>query len=381
MSWDQDPATLRLSAFGALLRGAGLSADTTRMIEFVRCAAALPTGDLYWAGRVTLVSRPEEIPLYDQLFEEFFAGEISPQDVERTSEFRLRLGPGAGEAGEDSSSGAVGDGLGSPIELVNTASLEGCSAAELDEIQRLTTALRRSPPSRRSRRQPQSRRGSLDLRRTIRRAYRTGGEPFVLAYRAPALRPVRTVLAIDVSGSMKRYCRSSLLFAYAGTQAGLPWRTFCFGTRTTEISNALTAPTPDAALATISADVSDLDGGTRIAEGLRGVVEGPGPSPVRGALVIIVSDGLETGKPADLAGQMQRISSLSRAVIWLNPLKSTAGYEPTAAGMKLALRWVSYFGEAHTLAALESQIPDLLDVAAHPLRWRITRSGCSAAAS
>ncbi len=375
-------AVRELSQFGLLLRRSGLPADTTRMIEFVRCAAELPADDLYWAGRVTLVCAPEQIPVYDRLFEEFFLGSSGEGAArERASEFRLHLGTrDDSTGGEDSSSGTVGDGRPSPIELVGHTSLVPCSPGETAEIERLTALLRNDPPARRGRRKVTTRRGALDLRETMRTAARTGGDPAVLRRRSPARRSVRTILVVDVSGSMRQYCRSGLLFAHAGIAAGLPWRAFCFGTRTTEVTDALGARTPDTALASVSATVGDLDGGTRIGEGLRRILDQPGPSPVHGALVIVVSDGLETGRATDLERQMKRLHSVARAVAWLNPLRSTEGYEPSAAGMQAALRWVSYFGEGQSLNAIAEQLPRLRRVAAAPHGRRVTPGGCSVVA-
>lgn len=374
MKCDSTSAVERLSDFGRLLRRAGLRVDTLRMIEFVRCAAELPEGELYWAGRVTLVCSPDEIPIYDRLFDEFFSGSFGETEREtRSTELRLRMGASDDTSGEDSSSGAAGDSRASAVELVNERRLGPCSPEELAELDRLRAALRLRPPTRRCRRQVPSRRGSLNLGDTMRKAARTGGDPLVLSLRSPTVRPLRVVVAIDVSGSMKEYSRSSLLFAHAGVRAGLPWRTFCFGTRTTEITDALATRSPDTALAAVGSRVRDLDGGTRIGEGLRRLMDLSGPSPVRGALVVIFSDGLETGRADELGRQMKRIHSEARAVCWLNPLKSTPGYEPVAAGMRAALPWISFFGDGHSLNALSELLPRLTAAASSARRGNLMR--------
>lgn len=377
---DRTVGVKKLSEFGRLLRRAGLRVDTLRMIEFVKCAAELPAGELYWAGRVTLVSSPDELPIYDHLFDEFFSGSLGEAERQvQSTEIRLRLGAGDEADGEDSTSGAAGDSQASSVELVNERQLDACTPEELADLDRLGATLRLRPPARRSRRRVSSRRGSLNLGDTMRKAARTGGDPLLLSLRSPTSRPLRVVLAIDVSGSMKSYSRSSLLFAHTGIRVGLPWRTFCFGTRTTEVTDCLAAPSPDQALAAVASRVRDLDGGTRIGEGLRRLIDQAGPSPVRGALVVIFSDGLETGRADELGRQMKRIHSVARAVCWLNPLKSTPGYEPIAAGMRAALPWISYFGDGHNLTALHALLPRLTAVASSPRRGNLMRGAYSVA--
>lgn len=359
------PALRELVGFGQVLRLAGLPVDTTRMIEFCRSADALPPGEVYWAGRTTLVSHREDIAVYDHLYEAYFGGTLRAAEQRRAPEFRLRAGDDdAGTDEHGSSPGTAGERAPSRLELLREKRFVPCTDDERALLDSLSAALRHEPPSRRGRRLTDSRRGELDVRQTLRRSMRTGGEPVVLHYRRRGTRLQRAVLAIDVSGSMAPYSRATLLFAHAATRTGLPWRTFCFGTRVTEVTRPLSAADPDEALTAIGASVDDFDGGTRIGDGLAALLDQGRSSGIRGAVVIVSSDGLETGPAHVLGEQMRRLRRLARAVAWLNPLKATPGYAPLAAGMKAAMPSVDLFADGHDLDAFVALVPGLVALAA-----------------
>jgi len=194
-----------------------------------------------------------------------------------------------------------------------------------------------------------------DLRRTLRRSFRTGGEPLDRAWRRRRTRPRRLILLLDVSGSMDSYSRALVMFAHAALRTDRRWEAFCFGTRLTRVTRALEGSDPDAALTRAAAEVVDWDGGTRIGDSLKRFLDEYGHGGLaRGAVIVICSDGLEVGDPDVLAEQMARLSRLAHSVIWLNPLQEDPAYEPLARGMHAALPYIDVFASGHNVASLEA---------------------------
>jgi uncharacterized protein len=329
-----------LAAFGRALRAEGLSVGTGRIASFCRAAALLSPGDLYWAGRATLVARRDQIPVYDRVFRSFFGGDRAPAVPPRRR-------PADTVVEEEVA-------LASPVELLRRKSFARCSPEELAQLAALMERVRLAVPARRSRRLAPARVGLPDLRRTLRRSFRTAGEPLERRFRARRRRTRRLVLVLDVSGSMADYSRALLVFAHAALRADRRWEAFCFGTRLTRVTRALAVSRPDEALERAAAEVVDWSGGTRIGECLKELLDEYGHRGlVRGAVVVLCSDGLEVGDPELLAEQMARLSRLAHRVIWLNPLKGDAAYEPLARGMHAALPYVDVFAAGHNLASLE----------------------------
>ena len=329
-----------LTRFGRALREEGLAVGPGRVVDFCHAAALLAPDDLYHAGLTTLVSDVGEIPAYDKAFRTFFGSpavaDPAPQGL------RLRL-----EAEREI-------GLASARESLREKSFARCSREELAEIAKLLAALDLPVPERRTRRRIPGRAGSPDLRRTLRRSLRTGGEPTELAFRARRRQRRRLVLFLDVSGSMDAYARALLLFAHAVLRGRQGWEAFCFGTRLTRVTDLLAAVDPDEALTRATADVVDWSGGTRIGESLERFLADWGHGGLaRGAVVLLCSDGLEVGDPEHLAEQMARLSRLAHRIVWLNPLKEDPRYEPLARGMEAALPYVDLFASGHSLASLE----------------------------
>jgi uncharacterized protein with von Willebrand factor type A (vWA) domain len=215
---------------------------------------------------------------------------------------------------------------------------------------RLAGALRRS----RRRRKSHVRRGHPDLRRTVRRAMRSGGEPLRRAFLEPAERPRRLVLLCDVSGSMEPYARALMRFAHAAVVARQRVEVFALGTRLTRITRELSSRDPDAALRSAAGVVADWSGGTRLGDGLRRFNDEWGVRGMaRGAVVVILSDGWDRGDPEQLAEQMARLARVAHRIVWVNPLKASPGYAPLARGMAAALPYVDDFVEGHSLESLE----------------------------
>jgi uncharacterized protein len=346
-----------LIRFARALREEGLAVGTGQAADFCRAAALLPPEDAYWAGRATLVLRQAEIGTYDRVFRTFFAGltPAAPSPVRAEGILPALPSPDRPPAAEPCERADPELALASRVELLKRKSFARCTPDELEHLASLMASLRLAPPSRHTRRRRPARAGTPDLRRTIRRAFRTGGEPLHREWRRRVRRPRRLVLLLDVSGSMSSYSRALLVFAHAALRSDRRWEAFCFGTRLTRLTRELASADPDEALRRAAGAVVDWDGGTRIGETLKVFLDRHGSTGIaRGAVVVICSDGLEVGDPDQLAAQMRRLGRLAYAVVWVNPLKGDPAYEPLARGMHAALPSIDLFVSGHSLESLEA---------------------------
>jgi uncharacterized protein len=360
-------------AFGRVLRGAGLRVGTDRVVGFARALEELDAGrreDVYWAGRIMLVSHPEEIEPYDRAFELFWDRSASARTRPRP---KMRFSVPQPESSvrppkktvEKSERGEEAVRLRySPVEVLRTKDFALYSPEEFAELQRLLADLRLSGALKRSRRLEPAHRGRHDPRRTLRGAMRTGGEAVRHRFRRPRVRPRRVVLLCDVSGSMATYSRALLRFLHAGVISGARLEAFSIGTRLTRITKELATRDPDEALRQASGAMKDISGGTRLGDAIKEFVDRWGQRGMaRGAVVVVLSDGWDRGDVAVLAEQMQRISRLAHRVIWVNPLKSAPGYKPLAAGMAAALPHVDVFLSGHNFESLEELADAIADAA------------------
>ena len=318
---------------------------------------------VYWSGHAVFVRRPEDVPVYAEAFAAFWAGRGTVGIIRRPAEpatLALDDDEAAGqppppEPEQESPDKTVVLRY-SATEVLRDRNFASLSPEELAEAYLLMASLRSRAARRRSRRRrpTTSRGGELDLRRSVRRALRTSGEPLRLMRLASTERPRRVVLLVDVSGSMEPYARAFLHFAHAAVAARTHVEAFTLGTRLTRITRELSWRDPDAALEKASGSVPDLAGGTRLGEGLRAFNDRWGVAGMaRGAVVVILSDGWDRGDPEELATEMERLQRVAYRIIWANPLKSTPGYAPLARGMAAALPFVDEFTEGHSLRALE----------------------------
>jgi uncharacterized protein with von Willebrand factor type A (vWA) domain len=354
--------------FVRALRAAGLEVPVGSTVTFAEALVEIGLQretSLYWAGRATLVSRAEDFPTYDRVFAAFWHNRQLDVDTALTTEeitLAIEDETGDEQLPQDESEAAPPIVVrASALEVLRAKDFAMCSAAELDETHRLLADLRFTRALRRSRRlRPVHRHGHtrgahLDVRTTVRRSLRAGGEPVQLARRGPSTRPRRLVLLVDVSGSMDPYTRALLRFAHAAVAGGRRVETFALGTRLTRLTRALTSRDPDDAMARAAGEVEDWSGGTRLGEGLRAFNDRWGVRGIaRGAVVVILSDGWERDDPSMLAEQMARLRRVAHRIVWVNPLKATVGYEPLARGMAAALPFVDEFVEGHSLESLES---------------------------
>ncbi len=373
-----------LIAFGRDLRERGLPVGTGRILTFARAVSALGLTDrdsLYWAGRTSMIARRDDLETYDVAFDDWYRSLRSTEDLrvelnlptaepeadgtawgEQPDELEVRVGQTAAEwrnardddevaPGEESSIRIVA----SAAEVLRSKSFGDLSPEERAHVAALIRSLRLRVPVERTRRtRPASKGDRFDLRRTLRRSLRTQGEPFDRAWRARTARRRPLVLILDISGSMAPYSRALMQFAYAAMAAGRRVETFVFGTRLTRVTRTLRTKDPDRALREIGHQVEDWEGGTRIGESLKSLLDGWSQrAALRGAVVVFCSDGLERGDPDLLSVQMARLRRLAHRVIWVNPLKGSPRYEPLARGMAAALPSVDVFLSGHNLESLE----------------------------
>jgi uncharacterized protein len=243
-------------------------------------------------------------------------------------------------------------------EILQKKDFAQMTAAEIAEVTRAIADMKLPQAELRTRRyRPDARGLRLDMRRTLRGSLRTGGD-IVDIYRLGRIeKPAPIVALLDISGSMSEYTRLFLHFLHAITDARKRVSVFLFGTRLTNVTRALRARDPDEALASCSSAVEDWAGGTRIATSLHTFNKLWGRRVLgQGAIVLLISDGLEREADARLAFEMDRLRRSCRRLIWLNPLLRYGGFEPKAQGIKMMLPHVDEFRPVHNLKSIEGLI-------------------------
>ena len=354
-----DDGTPTLVGFARTLRAAGVDATPDRVHQTVLATGHLDPGDrsgLYWAGRLTLCSGPDDLPRYDRAFAAYFAGDrarplrrVPPVQVMRPVAVPGSQRDQAADGSDDKPAATASD-----LEVLRHRDLAGLTAAERETVRALIAAIHPVGETRLSRRYRPSHHGALDPRRTVRTMLRRGGEPVRLERRARRPRPRRLVLLLDVSGSMQPYADPFLRFAHAAARARAGTEVFTVGTRLTRVTREMRGRDPSAALLAVSGTVPDWSGGTRLGELLKAFLDRWGQRGLaRGAVVLIASDGWERGDATLLAEQMHRLARLAHRVVWANPHRGQPGYAPMTAGMQAALPWVDDFVDGHSVAALQ----------------------------
>ena len=403
---DQPPSDVAAvtARFGVQLHDAGVPVDPGRCERFARAVTLMrprTREELYACGLATLVSGPDQIEIYDRLFAAAFGisleqsvplstavpvGEPGPR-AEGPSPATPPNAPNHPNAALDAVSGGPGDGadpqdldempwrtLSSDAERLAGRDFADLSAAELLQLEALMRQRALSTPPRRTRRyRPESAGSRPDLRMTLRQARRTAGEPVQLARRAPRLRPRRLVVLCDISGSMESYARAMLQLLYCASQGKAGRRgagrgttgraraeVFTFATRLTRITAELTGSRPETVLARAGAAAPDWSGGTRIGASVREFNDEYGcPGLARGAVVLIISDGWETGDAAQLGQQMARLSRVAYRIVWANPRTKSPRYRPEVSGMAAAWPYCDAVVSAHSLNAIDDLITAL----------------------
>jgi len=364
---DEAPFVSVLVGFAHALRRAGLAVGSGDLLTY--CAAMAPLDptdllDLYWAGRVTLVSRNGDIALYDQVFRAYFLAAGDPvrdllmvnAQVTAQAEGAVLDVPATEPPGDGEEEQAQLGLMASDAEALRRKSFAACTPEELAALRRIMTRIRLTPPKRRTRRTRAARSGrSPDLRRTVRESMRAGGEPAELRWRRRKVKLRPLILILDISGSMADYSRNLLQFAYSAKRASARVEVFCFGTRLTRITKPLGSRRPDEALEQAGQAVLDWEGGTRIGDSLDALAREWGRRGLcRGGVVVICSDGLDRGDPDVLATAMERLSRQCHRLVWMNPHKGNdAAFRPSTLGMMVAAPHVDLMLSGHDLNSLE----------------------------
>jgi uncharacterized protein len=360
--------------FARALRAAGIPVGPGAVMDALTAVEAAGVGtreDFYWTLHAVFVKRHEHTLLFDQAFRIFFRrrGMIdkllaamlpqAPREEEKpppgAQRIQEALLAGQEEVERKPPELEVDARLTvSDREVLQKKDFAQMTAAEIlaakDAIKRLVLSLDEV----KTRRLAPHRQGHLiDMRRTLRASMKAGGAVIDLRYLGPRTKLPPIVALLDISGSMSQYTRLFLHFLHAVTDARKRVHTFLFGTRLTNVTRALKAKDPDEALAAVGANVADWSGGTRIASSLhvfnklwaRRVL-------TQGAIVLLITDGLERDPDDRLAFEIDRLHRSCRRLIWLNPLLRFSGFEAKAKGIRTMVPHVDELRPIHNLDSM-----------------------------
>lgn len=366
--------------FARALRAAGIPLGPRSVIDAlaaVRVAGLRRRDDFYWTLHAVFVKRHEHFLLFDQAFRLFFR---------KRDELEQLLASAAPPSGEEDEGEPISRRVYEALfdltretaserleiekdarhtvsddELLQKKDFAQMTAAEIalakDAIARLRLPLH-EVKTRRMR--PAARGNRIDLRATLRNSLKAGGAVIDLRYLGPRTRQPPLVALLDISGSMSQYTRLFLHFLHGLTEQRRRVHTFLFGTRLTNVTRALTARDPDEALALCSDSVEDWSGGTRIATSLREFNKRWARRVLtQGAIVLLITDGLERDPDDSLAFELDRLHRSCRRLIWLNPLLRFEGFEAKAQGVRAMLPHVDEFRPIHNLESMAGLVEAL----------------------
>jgi uncharacterized protein len=360
--------------FARALHAAGIPVGPGAVLDALQAVAAAGVGnrdDFYWTLHAVFVKKHEHSLLFDQAFKIFFRKRGYLDQLMAMLLPQVEGAPQKPQAGSARIQEALFSGLkdkpqereieiDSRLTVSDRELLQEKDFAQMsaEEIARAKEAIRRmvlSIDAVKTRRLAPDRHGHvLDMRRTLRASMKAGGALIDLRYRGRKTRQPPIVALLDISGSMGEYTRLFLHFLHAVTDARKRVHSFLFGTRLTNITRALKAKDPDEALAAVSASVVDWSGGTRIATSLHAFNKQWARRVLsQGAIVLLITDGLERDPDDRLAFEMDRLQRSCRRLIWLNPLLRFEGFSPKARGVQAMLPHVDEFRAVHNLASIE----------------------------
>lgn len=351
--------------FATLLRANEFSVAPEQTQNFIAAVGLLgprSMEDIFRAAHATLAPPPERVRDFEALFRLAFLGhtvaapvpgEPEDEDEDEVQAFDDRDGDSEPpEIDEIEESGGQPSGA----ERLFARSFAGLSEAEA--LRRFRREAPNALPKRRSRRLMAAKgRGQFDMRRALREAVRRDGEVVHLPSLERRKRRRRVLLLIDVSGSMKELTDTSLRFAHALAQATDRLEAFTLGTRLTRVTRALRRRNRDRALAQASALVADWDGGTRLGDALQAFLSVPRFSGfARGAMVVVLSDGLERGDHGAMTDAMERLSRLAWGVLWLSPLAGATDYAAETAALRSVLPYIDRLGDGSNAQRLCAEV-------------------------
>ena len=374
-----------IAGFGRALRRAGLRVDSARIALAQEAAQLVGVGrkeDLGAAMEAVLVSREQEREVFRELFEAYFRdpavahqllaqmlpsaqGRKEPAKRPRVNE---ALAPhkrfGDAERKPDREVDFDAAMTASQLARLKHADFNGLTASEFHLVERLARDIAMPVPEFQQRRmRPGARGAQLHWSRTLRHAGRTGGELLVLRRMQRRRGQLPLLVLVDVSGSMERYARLLLAFLHAATRSHRRRDVFAFGTHLTDLTPAFRLGDTDAMLAAASAAIDDFAGGTRLGESLATLRQRHARRLVgRRTLVLVISDGLDTGEPEELEHELLWLKRHSRRLLWLNPLMRYEGYAPLARGAAVLHTHAHAMLAVHNLSKLDELAASLADL-------------------
>lgn len=387
---DASPLLHNLVLFGRILRGLGFDIHPGRLVDLTTALEGIDLSrkaDFYHTLRGLLVHRQEEIALFDRAFDLFWRRPAEgnlfdlgalltrPRSLPPHSLLSIphRSQPAGGDTGPTVEQTLLEISRAySARELLRHKDFGELTGEELAAVRHMLAHFTWQLGERRTRRLISGRGAHPDLRRTLRRNLRYGGEWLVWLTRTPQIKPRPLVILADISGSMERYTRLLLHFLYS-LAGGLSQRVelFLFSTRLTRVTRQLHRRDVDEAINQVSRAVPDWAGGTRMGAAVKEFNFVWGRRVLRGgAVVLIISDGWDRGDPALLGREMGRLRRTCHRVVWLNPLLGSERYEPLTRGLQAALPFIDDFLPVHNLASLEDLAEHLrtLDSGRRPRR-------------
>ncbi|HLG71220.1 MAG TPA: VWA domain-containing protein [Chloroflexota bacterium] len=364
--------------FGLQLRQRGLLVTPSEAIDSLRALGTIDISDraeFYLSLRTVMTSRLEDFPIFDEVFYSFWPAILDEAPWDEGSSQMDKMPSSENEAGEDTGEGgeervtqqieAAEEGEGeaedeeevagySAEEMLATKDFSMFRADELEEMIRVTLRMARKMATRLSRRMQRTKHGHLiDRRRTVRQNLKYGSDIIELAYKKRKIKKTKLVLLCDVSGSMDIYSRFLLQFIYALQSNFARTESFVFSTQLSHVTEYFKDHDIYEALDVIAKEVLDWSGGTRIGSSLATFNEDWASSMLdQRTVVIVLSDGWDTGDADVLESEMEALQRRAGRVIWLNPLMSNPGYQPLCRGMRTALPYIEVFAPAHNLASL-----------------------------
>ena len=370
-----------LVGFCRHLRNQGLVSGIGEQMDALRALESIPLREqepFRMALRTSLAKSTQEQEIFDEHFRKFWyvwesSGEFyrqPPGEEEERSKIHVideRPKPTFLSIHDwmnhDSESDEVRDSAGySPFEVDTERDFSQFGSEELNEVIALINEIGKRLATRFSHRMRHSKRhGPMDLRRTMRQSLRRGGELIDLMHHRRRRQRLKLVLLCDVSKSMDLYSRFLIQFIFAFQTVYRRIETFVFSTSLHRITDQLKQQSMDEAVARISESVPDWSGGTKIGASLKQFVDEYSLKVVDPATVILViSDGWDTGEVEILSESMSHLKRSARSLIWLNPLKGSPDYEPTTRGMQAALPHLDLFASAHNLNSLRDLMGELM---------------------